>query len=129
MRLSLFAVLLSSLAIVSTLSDELWASPPPAVPEKHLKGEPLYSEKLHRAIQKGAFKVPFAHIKAQLDGEPRLLEGRDERGATPLHVAASEGGVATLAYLLERGVAVDPKTVTGATPLHAAVANGRGACA
>ncbi|MGD8452130.1 MAG: ankyrin repeat domain-containing protein [Phycisphaerae bacterium] len=54
----------------------------------------------------------------------RVLEATDNRGRTPLHLAAAAGQVEMIRFLCERGAAVESAEESGATPLHlAAVAS------
>ena len=57
-------------------------------------------------------------VKNLLEQNPKLVNERDSRQWTPLHIAVAGDKKEIAAYLIERGAAVDAKTGTGATPLH-----------
>jgi ankyrin repeat protein len=65
------------------------------------------------------------------EAEERLAAGDDpnlgdQRGFTPLHLAAQEGSLETARLLLDHGAEVDPVNTFGNTPLSVAVFNSKG---
>lgn len=56
---------------------------------------------------------------------PRLLNSRDVRGLTPLHVACWNGHPGMVRLLVLEGADIEAKTNWGETPLHYAVTQGR----
>jgi ankyrin repeat protein len=68
---------------------------------------------LHRAAAQG----DLATLQRGLDaGEP--IDGRDDRGMTPLHHAASTGHLDAAGLLLDRGADPNARAVGDMTPLH-----------
>ena len=59
-----------------------------------------------------------------LDGNPRLVNHRDDRGSTPLQHAASAGRTNALSLLMARGAVVDATNQLGWTPLMEATLRG-----
>ena len=68
-------------------------------------------------------------LKAYLSGDRNLLNGRNESGLTPLHLAAWKGHADVVKFLLDQGA--DPNVVenSGDTPLHYAASWGFVDCA
>jgi hypothetical protein len=64
-------------------------------------------------------------VKALLKADPDLLNEQDERGLTPLHIAAASGHKEVVQMLLASKAAVDVKGDYGSTPLHVAAAKGQ----
>jgi glyoxylase-like metal-dependent hydrolase (beta-lactamase superfamily II) len=65
-----------------------------------------------------------AQIRRLLEVHPELVGARDEKGNTPLHLAASLGDSATVDVLIGNGADVNAKNKRGATPLFHAVGLG-----
>jgi ankyrin repeat protein len=59
----------------------------------------------------------LARVKSLFAKTPGFLSARDGEGQTPLHLAAVAGRMDLVAFLLEKGAAVDEKNVVGRTPL------------
>lgn len=59
-----------------------------------------------------------------LGKDTTVMNGRDNRGMTPLHLAALEGQYYAATLLLARGASVVDRTNFGETPLHLAAAGG-----
>ena len=49
---------------------------------------------------------------------PEAIEGRDEFGQTPLHLAAAEGQVDIAKWLIEEGADIEAEDIKGFRPLH-----------
>ena len=73
---------------------------------------------LHRLVRDGG----AAAVRHHLQGAPEDLEATDNRGLTPLHVAAETGHAHITAYLLEEGADPESMDENGARPLHKAAA-------
>jgi len=76
---------------------------------------------LHLACEIGDLQ----RIKEIVSAHPSALEQRDERGSTPLHLAALNGRLEAVKLLAERGAALNARGPLGATPLRLALENGR----
>jgi len=79
------------------------------------------AEEIHDAVAKG----DLASVQAILTAQPDRIAAVDERGYTPLHVAAREGRIDIAAYLLEKGADIEAKNSTGYTPLFLAARSRR----
>ena len=77
----------------------------------------LGAEEIHDAVKNG----DLAAVQRILAGRPELVKAVNERGYTPLHIAASEGRLEIAAFLLEKGAELEAKNRTGFTPLFLAV--------
>jgi len=75
---------------------------------------------IHEAAQVGDAE----HIKRLLRTWPELLEAQDDKGLTPLHVAAAHGRSLVAEALLARRANVHAVTRFGWVPLHLAATNG-----
>lgn len=76
---------------------------------------------LHRRRARGG---RVDRLRAMLAKRPALVRETDERGATPLHLAAGEGDVESMRLLLDHGADVGAGDREGVTPLHFAAAFG-----
>ncbi|HWN93567.1 MAG TPA: ankyrin repeat domain-containing protein [Methylomirabilota bacterium] len=63
-------------------------------------------------------------IKFLFQNAPDIVNATDQKGLTPLHVAAAHQQFAVAQTLLGLRAKVNPKAVNGQTPLHVAVRNG-----
>ncbi|MBI5387734.1 MAG: ankyrin repeat domain-containing protein [Verrucomicrobia bacterium] len=63
-------------------------------------------------------------VKALLREWPELIEAQDEKGLTPLHVAAANARTNVALVLLSRRANAQAKTKAGYTPLHYAARHG-----
>jgi ankyrin repeat protein len=75
------------------------------------------AEEIHDAVKKG----DLAAVQAILDARPDSLKAVNERGYTPLHVAAFEGRLKIASLLIEKGADFEAKNPTGFTPLFLAI--------
>lgn len=75
------------------------------------------AEEIHDAVKAG----DLAGVRRLLDARPELVKAANERGYTPLHIAALEGRLEVAALLLEKGAELEAKNPTGFTPLFLAV--------
>jgi ankyrin repeat protein len=75
-------------------------------------------------IHDAASSGDAAKVKALLTVDPSLISSRDEKGLTPLHVAALRGHRDVTELLLANAAIVDAEA-DGMTPLHAAAGGGR----
>jgi ankyrin repeat protein len=66
---------------------------------------------IYRAVQKGSIEAVKQHLAAGTD-----VNAKNERGATPLHLAGDHKEVAEL--LIKKGADVNAKDYRGITPLH-----------
>jgi ankyrin repeat protein len=74
------------------------------------------ADEIHEAIKKG----DLAAVKEILAARPASVGALDERGYTPLHVAAREGRVEIASVLIEKGALLEAKDPGGFTPLFLA---------
>jgi len=72
---------------------------------------------IHDAVKKG----DLAAVQGILAAQPGQLKAVNERGYTPLHIAAWEGRVEIALFLLDKGADLEAKNPTGFTPLFLAV--------
>jgi len=75
------------------------------------------AEEIHDAVKKG----DLAAVRELLSTRPDGIGAVDERGYTPLHIAAREGQVEIASFLSKKGAAIEAKNSTGFTPLFMAV--------
>jgi ankyrin repeat protein len=75
------------------------------------------AEEIHDAVKKG----DLAAVQAILAARPDSLKALNERGFTPLHIAAFEGRLEIASLLLEKGADLEAKNPTGFTPLFLAI--------
>lgn len=76
------------------------------------------AEEIHQACAKG----DLAAVKEILDAHPGQVTAVDERGSTPLHIAARQGRTGIIPLLLEKGASLEARTPSGFTPLFMALA-------
>lgn len=63
-------------------------------------------------------------IKFLYKNAPDLVDATDQKGLTPLHIAAANRQFSVAQTLIALRAKVDPQSVNGQTPLHVAVRNG-----
>jgi len=76
------------------------------------------AEEIHDAAKNG----DLGKVREILAAKPECLKAVNERGYTPLHLAASAGQLEVASFLIERGADLEAKNSTGYTPLFLAVA-------
>lgn len=79
------------------------------------------AEDIHEAVNKG----DLAAVRAIVAARPDSVKAVNERGYTPLHVAAFGGGADVVSFLIEKGADLEAKNPTGFTPLFLAVRGGK----
>jgi ankyrin repeat protein len=79
------------------------------------------NDEIKSAVQSG----DLPRLKAMQAKDPALVKARDERGRTPLHLAAVAGFPATVSWLIERGAETDARTLQMSTPLMHAALSGK----
>ena len=94
-------------------------TPPPETPptERELLAVTI---PIHDAARAGNLE----QIKQLFASAPYLVDATDEKGLTPLHVAAANQQYATAQLLLILRAAVNAQSFTGQTPLHVAARHG-----
>jgi ankyrin repeat protein len=80
----------------------------------------LRAAPIHDAAEAGDVEK----VRALLVAGPALIDAKNDKGVTPLWLAAREGHLAVVKLLLENGAAVDAKDSVGATPLWLATFKG-----
>jgi ankyrin repeat protein len=99
-------------AVVGTPAS---ANKPPSEREMLLINFPI-----HEAARMGEVET----IKLLFKNSPDVIDATDEKGFTPLHVAALNKQIKTAEALIGLRARLNPKTVSGQTPLHLAVRRG-----
>ena len=79
-----------------------------------------FCDEIHDAAKDGNLEK----IKVLLKDKPDLVSSKDDKGATPLHLAALNGRAEAAALLLAGGADVNAGDKEGTTPLHFAAGNG-----
>ena len=77
---------------------------------------------IHDAVKNGDVET----VKVLLKENPALVNDRDNRGRTPLHLAAAHEQEEIAKLLLAKKADVNAKDKDGCTPLHEAAQNGSG---
>jgi len=86
-----------------------------------LSAAPLLAAEIHELATNG----DAGALESLLDAHPELVNAVDERGSTPLHLAADAGSTEALILLIERGAGLEARDADGDTPLHWAAYAGR----
>ena len=76
-------------------------------------------------IHDSAGKGDLAKVKVLVAKDPKLVNLKDPKGATPLHFAVAGGHKAVVEYLLSKKADVNAKKNDGVTPLHVAASLGK----
>ncbi|XP_054923657.1 uncharacterized protein [Dermacentor andersoni] len=79
---------------------------------------------IHEAARTGDLHV----IKLLLKSDPKRMETVDERGWTPIHLAAANGHAEVVRFLAVEGADVAALDPTSYTAMHLAAMNGHNAC-
>ncbi|WP_051359856.1 ankyrin repeat domain-containing protein [Adhaeribacter aquaticus] len=66
-------------------------------------------------------------VKSLLDNEPDIVNTKDNKGYTLLHLAAQEGNGDLIKLLLERGADINALTEDGQSPMEIAIKQGHDA--
>ncbi len=77
---------------------------------------------IHDAVRAGN----LTEVRTLVARDPAVVNQRDARGLTPLHVASETGDVAIAAFLVTRGAGVNAVDELGRTPVHLAASAGHG---
>jgi len=81
----------------------------------------LSAGEIHDAATSGDLQA----VKKLIGEDPQLLEGRDDRGNTPLLVAALEGRIEIFQYLIDNGADLKAVNNRGSSALNLAAFNGK----
>jgi ankyrin repeat protein len=81
---------------------------------------PVYAGEIHDASDKG----DTAEVKALLSKQPDLVNAKNEKGSTPLHLASYKGHLEMVKFLLEKGADIEAENGSGFTSLQLAVYGG-----
>lgn len=66
------------------------------------------------------FNCNYLRVEQEFSAKGESLEFEDSVGARPLHVAAANGYLSVVEFLLDQHVATDAKDQDGWQPIHAA---------
>ncbi|MDO8587650.1 MAG: ankyrin repeat domain-containing protein [Armatimonadota bacterium] len=87
---------------------------------------PAELRKIFAPVVKAAERGDVATVRKLLEKNPKLVNGCDASGTTPIHVAAADGRMELLWVLVSFGADIDAATIAEqTTPLMYAAANGR----
>jgi ankyrin repeat protein len=78
---------------------------------------PAFCSEIHDAAKSG----DLAKVQALLKDNPDLVSSKDDRGSTPLHLAAASGHKDVAELLIAAKADVNARDDNGSTPLHSAV--------
>jgi ankyrin repeat protein len=85
-----------------------------------LTGAPVYASEIHDVSEKG----DTAEVRILLLKQPELVNAKNEKGSTPLHLASSKGHLEVVKLLLEKGADIEAVNGRGFTPLQLATYGG-----
>jgi len=80
-----------------------------------------YAGEIHDAVVQGN----IANIRAILSGQPDLVNAKDEKGSTLLHLACNKGNLEVVEFLIEKGADIEAVNSGGFTPLQIASSRGQ----
>jgi ankyrin repeat protein len=72
------------------------------------------SQDIHQAAKSGEFEK----VKASIEEDHGLVNAKDDRGRTPLHLAAESGHIEIVEFLISSGAEINVADVNSNTPLH-----------
>jgi ankyrin repeat protein len=81
---------------------------------------PVYASEIHDASDKG----DTAEVKTLLSKQPDLVNAKNEKGSTPLHLASFKGHLEVVKFLLEKGADIEAINGGGFTSLQLAAYGG-----
>jgi Tol biopolymer transport system component/ankyrin repeat protein len=67
----------------------------------------------------------MAAVRSMIEKSPQIVDAQDGSGNTLLHLAAAEGRVEWISFLIERGAKLELRNARQKTPLHLAAMNDR----
>eukprot|EP00300_Choanocystis_sp_HF-7_P017608 c19776_g1_i1.p1 GENE.c19776_g1_i1~~c19776_g1_i1.p1 ORF type:complete len:681 (+),score=209.28 c19776_g1_i1:281-2323(+) len=89
-----------------------------------MQGLIVVSQKMPKDLKQAAWDGNHTQIESLLERNTRLVDSRDENGATPLHHAAEKGHLEVLFFLVQHGAIVNAVNDFRNTPLHQAASQG-----
>jgi len=81
----------------------------------------LLASEIHDAVSDSN----FVEVKSLLEKNPGLIEAKNDAGLTPLNLAAFQGQMDILVFLLDKGADIHTGDNEGSNPIHNAAATGK----